>query len=57
MKTKIKYQVTKKRIFENNSFLITFLITENKYKISPKNSFNDIYFDDLQDAMNYIKKT
>jgi len=54
MKTKIKYQVTKKRIFENNSFLITFLIIENTYQVAPKNSYNYVYFDDLQEAMNYI---
>jgi hypothetical protein len=51
---KFKTIVTKKRIFENEKFIITFLILECKYKVSPKNSYNDVYFDELIAAMNYI---
>lgn len=46
--------VTKKRIFENKKFLIVFLIIENTYKVSPKNSFNDVFFNELDEAMFYV---
>jgi hypothetical protein len=51
---KFKTIVTKKRVFENNAFLITFLILQNTFQVSPKSSYNDVYFDNLDQAMEYI---
>jgi hypothetical protein len=54
---KPKYKPTKKRIYENNHYVITLLINTGAYKVSPKDSFNDSYFNTLDEAAKYIGTT
>lgn len=54
MKRKYNPIPTKLRVYENNEYLITQVLGTGVYKISPKDSYNDMYATTLEEAAKII---